>query len=92
MSCHKIPMITRVITVWREHVYVTLLTTSMSTMPFLIKIMFILKGIKSHLKEAYATQILTLVVISYELSVPQDQKSVNFFAQRYQSQPITATF
>ena len=38
-SCHKNRMTTRVITLWRERV--TLLTTSMSTLRFLIKIICI---------------------------------------------------
>ena len=41
-------MMTRVITVWCEHV--TSLTTSVSIMRFLIEIMLILKAIKSILK------------------------------------------
>ena len=45
-SCHKNCMTTRVITLWREHV--TSLTASVSTMRFLIEIMFNLKAIKSH--------------------------------------------
>ena len=44
MLCHKNRMITRVITLWR--VNVTSLTTSMSTMRFLLKIMFIFEGDK----------------------------------------------
>ena len=40
-------MTTRVITLWREHV--TSLTMPVSIMRFLIKIMFILKAIKSHM-------------------------------------------
>ena len=46
MSCHKNRMTTRVITLWL--VYVTSLTTSVSTMRFHIEPMFILKAIKSH--------------------------------------------
>ena len=45
-SCHKNHMTTRVITLWR--IYVTSLTTSLSTICFLSEIMFILKAIKSH--------------------------------------------
>ena len=43
-SCHKNRMTTRVITLWR--VFVTSFATSVSTMRFLIEIMFILKVIK----------------------------------------------
>ena len=50
-SCHKNRMTTRIITLRR--VYVTSLTTSMSTMYFLIEIMFILKSIESHCKGSY---------------------------------------
>ena len=62
-SCHKNRMTTRVITLW--HVHVASLTTSMSTMRFLIEIMFILKAIKSHCKGSYDHPNLTLVVISW---------------------------
>ena len=64
-SCHNNCMTTHVITLWREHV--TPLTTTMSTMCFLIEIMFILKMTKSHFKRSYDKQYLTLVVISYEI-------------------------
>ena len=64
-SCHKNRMTIRVITLWR--VYVTSLTTSVSSMRFLCEIMFILKAIKSHFKRLYDKQNLTLVVISYEI-------------------------
>ena len=64
-SCHKNRMTTCVITLWR--VYVTSLTTSVSAMRFLFEIMLILKAIKSHCKEAYDKQNLTLMVISYEI-------------------------
>ena len=57
-------MTTRVITLWRVHV--TPLTTSVSTMRFIIEMLFMLKAIKSHLIGPYDTQNLTLVVISYE--------------------------
>ena len=57
--CHKNCMTTHVITLWCIHV--TSLTTPVSAMRFLIEILFILKGIKSHLKGH------TLVVISYEI-------------------------
>ena len=50
-------MTTCVITLWRENV--TSLTTSVSTMRFLIEIMFILKAIKSHFKGSYDKQNLT---------------------------------
>ena len=49
-------MTTRIITRWR--VDITSLTTSMSTMRFLIEIIFILKAIKSHLKGSYDKQYL----------------------------------
>ena len=64
-SCHKNRMTTRVITLWRIHV--TSLTTSVSTMRFLLEIVFILKAIKSHFKGSYNKQNLTLMVISYEI-------------------------
>ena len=57
-------MTTRVITLWR--VDVTSLTTSMSTMCFLIERLFVLKAIKSNSKGSYDKQNLTLVVISYK--------------------------
>ena len=63
MSYHINCMTTRVITHWRERV--TSMTTSMSTMRFRYEIMFILKAIKSHFKESYDIQNLTLMVISY---------------------------
>ena len=53
------------ITFWREDV--TSLTTSVSTMCFLIEILFVLKVIKSKFKGSYDKQNLTLVVISYEI-------------------------
>ena len=43
------------------------MTMSMSTMRFLIEIMFILKAIKYHFKGSYDKQNLTLVDISYEV-------------------------
>ena len=55
-SCHKNPMTTRVITLWRERV--TSLTTSVSTMRFLSEIIFILKAIKCHLKGKMINRIL----------------------------------
>ena len=55
-------MTKRVITSRREHV--TSLTTSVSTMRFLLEIMFILKAIKFFFKGSYDKQDLTLVVIS----------------------------
>ena len=58
-------MTTRVITLWR--VSVTSLTTSVSTMHFLIEIMFILKAKESHFEGSYAKQNISLVVISYEI-------------------------
>ena len=63
--CHKNQMTTRVITLWRVHL--TSLTTSMSTICFLIEIMFILKKINSNSKGSYDKQNFTLVVISYEI-------------------------
>ena len=62
-SCNKNHMTTRVITLWR--VNVTSLTTSVSTMRFVAEIMFFLRAIKSHFRESYDKQNLTLVVISY---------------------------
>ena len=46
-SCHKTQMTTHVIHVTLWCVYITSLTTSVSTMSFLIEIMLILKAIKS---------------------------------------------
>ena len=64
-SCQKNHMTTRVTTLWRAHV--TSKTTSVvSTMRFLVQIMYTLKAIKSHLKGAYDKQNLTLVVFPYE--------------------------
>ena len=40
---------------------------SVSAMLFLLEIMFISKAIKSHFKESYDKQNLTLVVSSYEI-------------------------
>ena len=65
MSCHKNRMTTSVITLWCIHVKP--LTTFLSTMGFLIEIMFILKGIKFHFKGSDDEQNLTLLVISYEI-------------------------
>ena len=56
---------TREITLRR--VYVTSVTTSVSTMRFHIEIMFNLKAIKSHFKGSSDKQNLALVVISYEI-------------------------
>ena len=61
MSGHKNRMITRVITLWRVHV--TSLTTSVSTVSFLLKILFIMKAIEFIFKDSYDKQNLTLVVI-----------------------------
>ena len=55
-SCHKNRMTTCGITLWR--VYVTSLTTSVSTMHFLSEIMFILKAINSQLKGHMIDRIL----------------------------------
>ena len=63
-SCNKNRMTTRVITLWRKRV--ASLTTSVSTMRFLLEILPILKAIKSNFKRSYDKQNLTLVVISYE--------------------------
>ena len=65
MSCHKNRMTTRVITLWR--VYVTSLTTSVSTKRFLTAIMFIMKAMKSQFKMSYDKQNLTRAVNSYEI-------------------------
>ena len=65
MSCHKNCMTTLVITLW--HIYLTSLTTSVSTMCCLIKVMLISKVIKCHFKGSYNRQNLTLVVILYEI-------------------------
>ena len=64
-ACHKYRMITRVITLWC--VDVTSLTTYVSVMRFLLKILSILKAIKSNFKKSYDKQNLTLVVILYEI-------------------------
>ena len=64
-SCHIPRMTTRVITLWR--VDVTSLTTSLSTVRFLLEILCILKAIKSDFIGPYDKQNLTLVVISYEI-------------------------
>ena len=64
-SCHKNRMTTRVITLWRVHV--TSLTTSMSTVRFLVETKFILNATKSRFKGSCDKQNLTLVVISYEI-------------------------
>ena len=58
-------MITRVITLWR--IDVTSMTTSVSTMRFLLEILPILKAIKSTFIWSYDKQNLTRVVISYEI-------------------------
>ena len=48
MSKHR--MTTRLITLWRAHVHVTSLVTSVSTLRFLIEMMFVLKAIlKGHM-------------------------------------------
>ena len=57
-TCHKNRMTTRVIALWR--VYVTSLTTSVSTMRYLIELMFILKGINPILKGQMINRILHL--------------------------------
>ena len=62
---HVIKIVT---TLWC--VDITSLTTSMSTMCFLLEILPILKAIKSNFKESYDNyhkQNLILVVISYEI-------------------------
>ena len=63
--CLKNRMTTRVITLWR--VDVTSLTTSVSTMRFLLEILSIFKAIISSFKGSYDKQNLTLVVILYEI-------------------------
>ena len=60
-SCNKNRMTTCVLTLWCVHV--TSLTTSASTMCFLIEIMIIVKAIKYLLKESYDKQNLTLVLM-----------------------------
>ena len=65
MLCHKNHMTTHVITLKRIHV--KSLTMSLSTMLFLIEMMFILKAIKSNLKGHYEKQRLTQAVISCEI-------------------------
>ena len=55
-----------VMTIW--HVHVTSLTTSVSTLLFLIEIIFILKAIKSYFKGSYDKQNITLVIISHEIN------------------------
>ena len=64
-SCHKNQMTTRV-TAFRR-VNVTSLTTSVSTMRFLIEIIIIFKAVKSHFNESFDKQNLTRVVILYEI-------------------------
>ena len=59
MSLNRIT--TRVITLLR--VWVTSLTTSVSTMRFHIEFMLIFKAMKSYFKGSYDKQNLTLVVI-----------------------------
>ena len=57
-------MTTRVITLWRVHVMS--LTTSVSTIHFLIEIKIILKAIKSSLKGSYDKMNLKHMAILYE--------------------------
>ena len=64
-SCHKNCMATRVITLWRLDV--TSLTTSVSTIHFILEVLSIFKAIKSDFKGSYDKQNLTFVVISYEI-------------------------
>ena len=64
-SYHKNHMTTRVITLWRANV--TSLTTSVSTMRFLIEIKLALNAIKSLFQGSYNKQNLTFVVILYEI-------------------------
>ena len=66
-SCHKNRMTTHVITLWL--IDVTSLTKSVVCVnnAFLLGIKFILEAIKSHFKDSYDKQNLTLVVISYEI-------------------------
>ena len=63
MPCHKNRKATRVITLWR----VTSLTTSMSTVYFLLEILSILKATKSNFKGSYDKQNPTLVVMLYRI-------------------------
>ena len=58
-------MTIRVIILWRVHI--APLTTSLSTMPFLIEIMLTLKAIKPDFKGSYDKHNLTLVVILHEI-------------------------
>ena len=58
-------MATRVLTLLRVHVMP--LTTSVSTMRFLVEIILTLKAIKSHFKGSYDKHNLTLMVILYEI-------------------------
>ena len=60
-SCHKKHMTICLIIIWG--VDVTSLRTTVSAMLFHIKIIFILKVLKSHFKGAYDKRNLTLVVI-----------------------------
>ena len=65
-SCHKIRIHDHtVITLWRDNV--RSLTTSVSTMRFLLELLPISKAIKSSFKGSYDKQNLTIVVISYEI-------------------------
>ena len=71
-------MTTRVITLWRVHVQVTSLTTSVSTMRFPIEVVFILKAIKFHSEVSYDKQNLMLVVISYEMYETSRTRFIHF--------------
>ena len=64
-SCHKNCITTCIITLRSKDV--TSLTTSVSTLCFLIEIVFVLMAIKSSFKGSYDKKNLTLVVISYEI-------------------------
>ena len=74
-SCHKNRMTTRVITLWR--VYLTSLTTSVSTLRFLTEIMFILKAIKSHFKGSYDKQRYPRDTLVSQYDVSVESSSLN---------------
>ena len=57
-------MNTRVIILWRVG---NVIDNARVNSAFLFEIMIILKAMKSHFKESYANQNLTLMVISYEI-------------------------
>ena len=77
MSCHINRLTTHVITLWRVHV--TSLTTSVSTIRFLIEIMVILNAIKLHFKGSFDQPTLTLVVISMKFMTFADGSFLKFY-------------